>query len=198
MTSAGCRRCCVLGTTCSFTGLSNLPEHIAEDRRRSVDIKNSPVEDIVSLAGGSTRTSAIQQPKRNRSPQPTSPSLSRAATQESAAASSSKALEEMKKRTQRLELMMEVMIEDSLNNGNMSSISSKARQRLEQHESLLDDQVEGTSVEAELADAAPDANYANSTGFLPLARLLEPEMVAWANPLEALGLEEQWGKICEV
>jgi hypothetical protein len=104
----------------------------------------------------------------------------------------------MKKRTQRLELMMEVMIEDNLNNGNMSNISSKARQRLEQHGTLSDNREEGTSVESKLAKAAPDPNYAHSTGLLPLARLLEPEMVAWANPLEALGLEEQWSRICDV
>ncbi|KAJ9098203.1 hypothetical protein QFC21_004532 [Naganishia friedmannii] len=158
----------------------------------------SPAGDIAPLVGGLTESTAMKQPKRTRSPQHTLASSSRAATQVSAAASSSRSLEEMKKRTRRLELMMEVMIEDNLNNGNMSSISSKARQRLEQHESLLDDQEEARSVEAELAKAASDANYANSTGFLPLAKLLEPEMVAWANPLEALGLEEQWGRICDV
>ncbi|KAJ9117468.1 hypothetical protein QFC22_004318 [Naganishia vaughanmartiniae] len=183
---------------CSFAVLSTLPEDSSRDRRNSVSTANSPARDIAPLGGGSSKTNSTKQPRGARSPQHTPASSIQVAKQESAAASSSRTLEEMKKRTQRLELMMEVMMEDSLHAGNMSSISSKARQRLEQHGALLDNSGKSSSVEAELAKAVPDTNYASSTGFLPLTKLLEPEMVAWANPLEALGLEEQWDRICNL
>jgi hypothetical protein len=45
---------------------------------------------------------------------------------------------------------------------------------------------------------AGDMNYATSAGFLPLSKLMNPGKLSWANPLEALGLQDRWSEICNV
>lgn len=45
-------------------------------------------------------------------------------------------------------------------------------------------------------DHAFDREYATLEGFLPLAKLMKPGKVAWAKPVEALGLEDRWIEIC--
>ncbi|KAJ9110270.1 hypothetical protein QFC19_001673 [Naganishia cerealis] len=175
--------------------LSSFPENITEETRSSVENRASSTKDSSPSNELSTKANAMNQPRNAPSQQQASTSSAMAGRQGPAATTNSKTLEEMKKRTQRLELMMEMMLEDNMNNGNMSNPSSTSRQRLERHESLKVIPDEVTSADEK---SAPDINYANWTGFLPLENILEPDMVRWAHPLESLGLEENWSRVCDV
>lgn len=193
MTSAGCRRCCVLGTVCSFRIVPGLPGSDSEEPQLSTFATRT--------AEGSRETSPAREAsaisrrdsKRPRSPQPSS-RPSTANTQHDSRTSkiaNNESLEEVRKRTQRLELMMELMLEQhsktelaalhSPHDTDRSQGSSDAERHESSHDRLTG-----------------DMNYSTSAGFLPLSQLMNPGKLTWANPLEALGFQDRWDEICDM
>jgi hypothetical protein len=111
---------------------------------------------------------------------------------DAASVASDQTLEDVRKRTQRLELMMELMLEQTSKTELAALESSHGRSRSPHRPS--DSRHQGT--ESSDDDHAFDREYATLEGFLPLAKLMKPGKVAWAKPVEALGLEDRWTEIC--
>lgn len=190
VTSAGCRRCCVLGTICSFRTLPGLPGSDSEEQQT---LTTRTVEGSREASPAREESGAVRRnSKRARSPQ----FLSLASTaniQHDARIANNESLEEVRKRTRRLELMMELMLEQ-----NSKTELAALHQQTENLSSQGSSDLERRGSHSSDERITTDMEYSTSAGFLPLSKLMKPGKLSWANPLEALGLEDRWPEICSV
>lgn len=88
--------------------------------------------------------------------------------------------------------MMELMLEQSAKTELAVLVASRERSQSPRRK---------TAVKAEDSDSgvdgqSSDMDYATAARYLPMAKLMRPAKVAWADPLEALGMEDRWSEIC--
>ena len=103
-------------------------------------------------------------------------------------------LEEVRKRTERLELMMGLMLEQS----SKTELAAFATTRQRSHSPRSTIGTDEHSSESQDGGQGFDMDYAMSARFLPLEKLLKPAKIAWADPLAALEMEDHWSEICEM
>lgn len=175
---------------CSFRTIPGLPGSDSEEPQTST-LATIATEDSREPSPATQPSAAARRnSKRNRSPQLSTRQHSVTNAQHATKPATNGSLEEVRKRTQRLELMMELMLEQH-SKTELAALHSPLDSDPPQHSNA-----EQHGPDDELH--AGDKNYSTSTGFLPLSKLMNPGKLSWAKPLEALGLQDRWSEICKV
>lgn len=185
----------MLGTVCSLRTVNGIPRD-GEDSQlwlsstASGSRATSPTDGISAERAS---TSARKGSKQHRCSHASVGSVTaKFGSDSTAAAQGTETLEEVRKRSERLELMMELMLEQSAKTELAVLVASRERSQSPRRK---------TAVKAEDSDSgvdgqSSDMDYATAARYLPMAKLMRPAKVAWADPLEALGMEDRWSEIC--